>query len=471
MCINIEYAHSDEEMFGIAEDTLKNPMKWIGIATVSQILHCLKPTVFPILNGRTEELGFSHDVSEYVENTRKLKILRDEKFSFKNYRVIDLWLWEDNPEDDLETTLTVSPNPKETPRSPQKSLQPLNQILYGPPGTGKTYHTINYALSVIEGKSIEELENEERNNLKKRFDDYTERWQIVFTTFHQSFSYEDFIEGLRADVDGNGNIKYKVKDGIFKELAEKACKYPDRPHILIIDEINRGNISKIFGELITLIEESKRWWNDEHISLKLPYSGKLFSVPNNLYIIGTMNTTDRSIALIDTALRRRFDFVEMAPNSELLSDIKLKDTDEKELEISIKGMFEIMNERIKFFLDRDHCIGHAYFLPLRDTPTLEELNKIFQKSIIPLLQEYFYDDGERIQYILGDHDDQWWKKKGEKIYQDRDLKNDFLWNKRNDYEDKKVYSMNVYPTEESYIKIYNPSYVSHTENHEESASH
>lgn len=168
------------------------------------------------------------------------------------------------------------------------------------------------------------------------------------------------------------------------------------PHVLIIDEINRGNISRIFGELITLIEPSKRAGADEALSVTLPYSKKPFSVPSNVYLIGTMNTADRSLAGLDIALRRRFTFKEMPARPELLDGLMVEGID-------IGQLLRIMNQRIEVLLDRDHCLGHAYFMPLRDTPTLENLALIFRNQILPLLQEYFFEDWQRIQWVLNDH--------------------------------------------------------------------
>ncbi|MDR2926024.1 MAG: AAA family ATPase [Azoarcus sp.] len=185
----------------------------------------------------------------------------------------------------------------------------------------------------------------------------------------------------------------KVKPNLFPQ----SVKIPNR--IFIIDEINRGNISKIFGELITLIEPSKRIGAKEEQKVKLPYSGKDFGVPDNVYIVGTMNTADRSIALIDTALRRRFTFVEMLPDSSVLKDVCVGGVDG----LDISKMLGTLNKRITVLLDREHTIGHSYFLPLKTDKSIERLAKIFKGEIIPLLQEYFHDDYEKIRLVLGDN--------------------------------------------------------------------
>lgn len=408
---------------------------------------------------------------------------------------------------------------------------PLNQILYGPPGTGKTYHTIDKALEIISKEEKIQIQSENnRDGRKKLFDEYVKNGQIVFTTFHQSYGYEEFIEGIKPVMDTEqGNFKeveYEIKDGVFKELCEKAldnyensilnidelnekvelkekvenflnwiletnepigktkggnffvveindktiviysegvdrfdgifnlslsvfmellrCKdefnnatemfkkvfnrdYADRthtyyfnlvkkfkayekqlavkiknnknndnslkPYIIIIDEINRGNVSKIFGELITLIEPSKRIGNEEELRVVLPYSGKEFGVPKNVYIIGTMNTADRSITSLDTALRRRFEFVEMMPDVSKLST-SCEGVNLQELLIAI-------NTRIEYLLDREKTIGHAFFMGVKN---LEDLKSVFQNKIIPLLQEYFYNDYALINAVLNDND-------------------------------------------------------------------
>jgi 5-methylcytosine-specific restriction endonuclease McrBC GTP-binding regulatory subunit McrB len=308
----------------------------------------------------------------------------------------------------LLENITIPPLPTFT--EPEMTL---NTIIYGAPGTGKTYSTIEKALEIIDSKFLDEKRNN-REELKSGFDAFVMKGQISFVTFHQSFSYEEFVEGIRAETTEDGKINYFVKSGIFTEISDKAKKAREKAkeekgeefkeedvekyvdnYVLIIDEINRGNISKIFGELITLIEESKRDGNDEALTITLPYSNKPFSVPNNLYIIGTMNTADRSLALMDTALRRRFDFVEMMPQPELLRGISVDGID-------IEKMLTTMNKRITVLYDREHTLGHAFFMPLIKKPTIGKLTEIFKNKIIPLLQEYFFEDWEKIRKVLGD---------------------------------------------------------------------
>lgn len=459
----------------------------------------------------------------------------------------------------------------------EKSSVALNQILFGPPGTGKTYSTINHALAILDPELVAECPVDDptsRTRLKKRFDELVNEERVRFATFHQSFSYEDFVEGLRADSDGeSGALEYRVEAGIFKQLCDDArtrsthvesgvrpnpriwkisingtgqsptkthCMqngearvgwgktgdlgqssdrnayyealgsgdkgtlsyfaeemaigdvvvciqsadligavgvitgdyfyqpttpagviadyqhvrpvrwlYRDvdlsilpindgrqftlktvyalnrfswadlltyleqhnakpveqivvppqqrKPFVLIIDEINRGNVSRIFGELITLIEPSKREGADEALTVKLPYSKKPFSVPDNVYLLGTMNTADRSLAGLDIALRRRFSFVEMPPRPDLLDGLLIDQV------ISVGELLRVMNQRIEVLLGREHCLGHAYFMPLKEAPTREKLAMVFRNQILPLLQEYFFEDWQRIQWVLNDH--------------------------------------------------------------------
>ncbi|EHU8396345.1 AAA family ATPase [Campylobacter coli] len=442
----------------------------------------------------------------------------------------------------------------------------LNQILYGPPGTGKTYHTIDKALEIL-GENLES-----RDEKKAKFDEYVKDGQIVFTTFHQSYGYEEFVEGIKPMMNNEANsqeIQYEIKDGIFKDICNRALEnyensnlnteelrekiklrekvekflnrlletnepisktkggnffinsfnnntieiysedverfdgifklslstfitllksniefnsavemfkkvfdrdYADRTHtyyfnlvnkfkeyekqavlktednkissnslnsyIIIIDEINRGNVSKIFGELITLIEPSKRIGESEELKVTLPYSGKKFGVPKNVYILGTMNTADRSITSLDTALRRRFEFVEMMPDPDLLKNVFIckdvenpnKDEDYLGDDAKTEGFAEILqnilisiNKRIEFLLDREKTIGHAFFMSEavkfnKDNwckpdkyeedwyvLSISKLKSIFQNKIIPLLQEYFYNDYALISAVLNDN--------------------------------------------------------------------
>lgn len=287
-----------------------------------------------------------------------------------------------------------------------------NLILYGPPGTGKTYNSVIYAVAICDGKPIDELTDYDA--VMSRYNELKKAGRISFTTFHQSYGYEEFIEGIKPIIDENKHdIGYTIEPGVFKKFCDNAksitrtstdiestvIEENTEPYVFIIDEINRGNISKIFGELITLIESTKRAGMPEAASAILPYSGDEFSVPSNVYILGTMNTADRSIALMDTALRRRFQFVEMMPDSDVLRKIHA----DKVEDLDVAAMLDKINERIEFLYDREHTIGHAFFTDLKDDATLEKLQSIFEKSVIPLLQEYFYEDYQKIQLVLGDN--------------------------------------------------------------------
>jgi len=442
----------------------------------------------------------------------------------------------------IETFLNEYSEITQTNSSKRETNQmnpPLNQILYGPPGTGKTYNTINKAIEIINPKFyLQNIDN--REEIKAEFKRLVKEERIVFTTFHQSMSYEDFVEGIKPQEpkEEGGNIIYKVDDGIFKMIcdgaksasvikdiekpnetnafpiytvlikdtgypvsyfrktdknnlwsylqinpnesnefdengnilkttdlisgkiffegeekgdyritcyksnnetrllpsnmdfkkilyenrdrtaikfrednkdidvivaSDEANKKEEFSYVLIIDEINRGNVSSIFGELVTLIEEDKRLGKNEALEVVLPYSKNPFSVPSNLYIIGTMNTADRSVEALDTALRRRFSFVEMPPEYDVIkTDGKLKEkkgilnTTKEPIDLVI--LLETINKRIKILLDRDHLIGHSYFM---NVDSEESLKQAFSKQIIPLLQEYFYGDYGKIQLVLG----------------------------------------------------------------------
>ena len=305
---------------------------------------------------------------------------------------------------------------------------------------------------------------------KKVGTSYTKE-NFKFITFHQSYGYEEFVEGIKPVFDSeneDGDITYEISKGIFYQCCENAlllsdykgklrdfCDLPkderqkffneNTPkYAIFIDEINRGNISKIFGELITLIEPSKRLGADDEIMVELPYSKEKFGVPSNLYIIGTMNTADRSIALIDTALRRRFEFVEMMPEYDNLNKINIEG-------INIGEMLKAINERIEYLYDRDHTIGHAYFINVAD---METLANVFKNRILPLLQEYFYDDWEKIRLVLGD------SQKDENLQLvkiKRNMAAERLFRGKIDYiDDKILYEINseAFNNPQSYIEIY-----------------
>lgn len=264
--------------------------------------------------------------------------------------------------------------------------------------------------------------------------------QIEFITFHQSYSYEEFIEGIRPSLVSGNELTYSLEKGVFKRISDRAKFDQENNYVIIIDEINRGNISKIFGELITLIEPSKRLFteNEEHPKkVTLPYSKKRFGVPKNLYILGTMNTADKSIALLDSALRRRFSFTEMIPNPKVVEDnISIENID-------VKRLFETINSRIEFLIDKDHTIGHSYFLKVKDNQTVEALALIFKNEIIPLLVEYFYGDFEKIQLVLGDN--KHWKKDNSKFFYPKTSQQRLLFGKEEvveGYDEKMMFELN-----------------------------
>lgn len=236
-----------------------------------------------------------------------------------------------------------------------------------------------------------------------------------FVTFHQSYGYEEFVEGLRPVLNGDaetGEIQYEIRAGVFKDLCRRARSAPDQRFAMVIDEINRGNISKIFGELITLIEPDKREGAENAVSVTLPYSGDSFSVPANVDIIGTMNTADRSLALLDTALRRRFEFVPVMPDArdEPSAPLHGLRVAAGEHVIDIPRMLAAINQRVEALYDRDHCIGHAYFTALAQVPDGDErlvaLQQVFSNRILPLLEEYFFEDWQKIQLVLADNQKQ-----------------------------------------------------------------
>lgn len=234
---------------------------------------------------------------------------------------------------------------------------------------------------------------EEVKNYQPNPDKFIKNYEFV--TFHQSFSYEDFIEGIKPNLDDEeNNVSYRIEDGIFKKMCLKADADRENQYAIFIDEINRGNVSAIFGELITLIEDDKRLGEENELKAKLPYSKTELGVPPNLHIFGTMNTADRSVEALDSALRRRFTFEELMPLPGLLGGITFSG-------FNLEEVLKTINERIEALLDRDHTIGHSYFIKIENGDVVA-LSQAFQNKIIPLLQEYFYHDYEKIALILGE---------------------------------------------------------------------
>lgn len=269
----------------------------------------------------------------------------------------------------------------------------FNRIYYGPPGTGKT-HRLQRLIDRDYTQKTDQPSDRQNRDLQR----------YEFITFHQSFGYEEFVEGLRPVLDNEtSEVKYEIRRGAFLRLCDRARKDPRHQYAMLIDEINRGNVSKIFGELITLIEIDKREGAPHAVSVTLPFSGQAFSVPSNIDVIGTMNTADRSLALVDTALRRRFEFMECMPQAKLLDGIIVS---EHGVAIDIARLLEMLNRRIEALHDRDHTIGHAYFTHLKDLPfyeRFEALKLLFKNKIIPLLEEYFFEDWQKIRLVLGDN--------------------------------------------------------------------
>lgn len=250
-----------------------------------------------------------------------------------------------------------------------------------------------FRLEPHEAERLRDLIEEDNPDLADIFDKYwsTRTGDYVRTvTFHQSYGYEDFIEGLRPAPSKQGQIQFEWRPGIFKKMCDDAAADPDNDFILIIDEINRGNMAKIFGELLTLLEDDKRAGQKNEMTVTLPGSQQRFGVPDNLYVLGTMNTADRSIALLDVALRRRFTFVEVTPDPALLAGQQIEG-------VPLDVLLSRLNSRIEALLDRDHCLGHSYFIGIN---SLDRLHFVWYRKIIPLLEEYFYNDGERLRAVL-----------------------------------------------------------------------
>jgi 5-methylcytosine-specific restriction protein B len=298
----------------------------------------------------------------------------------------------------MKNSIAEQPKPLKLPKiiyDIKSVLERKGQIiLYGPPGTGKTFWALKAAQELAansqHGMSFDNLAED-----KKIFilGDNNKSGVIKMCSFHPAYGYEDFIEGYKPDLEGDNQLSFILKDGIIKELCRDAEANPSINYYLIIDEINRGDIPRIFGELMTVIEKNKR-----NKLIILPLSGKQLKVPENVYLIGTMNTADRSIALLDSALRRRFGFIELMPNTDLLKNTNLRG-------INLGHWLKSLNKRICDNLGRDarnRQIGHSYLLedgkPISDFSTFAE---VVRDEIMPLVEEYCYEDYSKMGMIFG----------------------------------------------------------------------
>lgn len=275
-----------------------------------------------------------------------------------------------------------------------------------------------------------------------------------FVTFHQSYCYEEFVEGIRPSYDSiSRQLDYSPKNGIFKNLCEDARQRTDKEFAIFIDEINRGNISEIFGELITLMELDKRAGAENETEVVLPYSKSSFSIPNNLSIYGSMNSADKSIISIDTALRRRFTFKYFPPDvHELRTILSKRGVDAENIQgFNLIKFFEVLNKRIELLLDKEHIIGHTYFL---DVKTPEDILQVMTGKVLPTLEEYFYDDFEKILLLFDDVD-----QNGDSVencvYESRVLEPTTLMIKRSDnsIDSKRIYRVNPVLSIECFSKI------------------
>ena len=238
--------------------------------------------------------------------------------------------------------------------------------------------------------------------MRERYRELVEKGRVKFITFHESYGYDEFVEGLHPETgpstiegDTGGGLRLVPRPGVLKRIAEVAAKSSE-PHVLVIDEINRANVSKVLGELVTLLEEDKRAGAENEVTVTLPHSNEPFALPPNLHLLGTMNTADRSIALLDTAIRRRFEFVELAPNPNALHEAA------QSIGVNLPAVLRAMNRRLEWLIDRDHLIGHAWLMTARSR---EDVDRIMRSKIIPLIAEYFYDDWMKVRAVLGGTDD------------------------------------------------------------------
>ena len=306
-------------------------------------------------------------------------------------------------EDSLPEAVSALLFPAKAVTTPDKLMKakPTNLILFGPPGTGKTYVTAQHAVALCLGRPITELAKESyRDQLMADYRKLCASGNVAFVTFHQTYDYTDFVEGLRPQVTADKRMTYELVPGVLRRLAALAIseQRKDEQFVLIIDEINRGNVSKILGELITLIESDKRLEAKNELKVTLPISGDTFGLPLNLHLVGTMNTADRSIALIDTALRRRFDFIAMGPQPKVL------DSDTYVGAVKPGEFLSVLNTKLAgVFRDREHAIGHAWFMPDGEKPgTQAQVLKAFKDKVVPTLTEWLWDSPDKLREILGD---------------------------------------------------------------------
>lgn len=305
-------------------------------------------------------------------------------------------------QNELEGGLAPESSVIDRPMRQNNASVALNTVLFGAPGTGKTYQTKRRAVGII-GSDVPD----DWDEISDRYKALEDEGRIGFVSFHQSFSYEDFVEGIRpvltdgerTSPDDSHSLAYAVEDGVFKSFCEKAANHPSDAYVFIIDELNRGNVAAIFGELITLLEEDKRLGGEDERTVLLPYSKQRWGIPGNVHIIATMNTADRSLTKLDAAFRRRFSFEEVGPDYDALrnhlGNEGIVDG------VDVPWMLQAMNARIEALLDRDHVLGHSLFWKVA---SLGDIRQAFAGKIIPLLQDYFFEDYDLIRAVLNDRD-------------------------------------------------------------------